>query len=497
VNKSVNEKPNDDAKDRLIAELKAEIERLRTRQGKALTGMLTDAKIAKLTRRGRHRDSTNLYLQVSSKAAETRAWLFGWTKNGKFLQFGLGRSWPDGTIQWAREEAQFYRLVLQDDQDPKEARKNRQENIVIASGLTKTVREVTEEWLEAKIARKAPGYAQKIKNQLKKYIYPTIGDMLIRNVDQNIILNSPSESAPNCVGLKALWIAHWPTGHDIQMYLNRIFAYGIFREYTDKNPASMSILEHLLPAHEDVHERKSHDSLPIEKIHAFVQELRAFEDLSVRKSGHPMVANLLEAAAYTGVRIGELINAQQKEIDPETKTWNVPWQHRKFGRKKKVRRPIRPIPITPSYQRALDQAATKRKKIGYPDGDEQLIFPSDKHGHIGKKIDTSTPANFIRRHWPGLKLHPHGFRSTLSDWQRTRPDIRAEWYKIQVDHNISHEAEQHYGPGLLLDDRRRMMMLYDTFVSNPPPKVTGGKVVAITEGEPRDARRRKSRYQSA
>jgi integrase len=472
-NKRTDEKPNDDAKDQLIAELRAENERLRELQGKALSGELTPAKIAKLKNRGRYRDQNNLFIQVPSTGSKSRSWLFGWTKNGKFKQFALGRSYPDGSIQWAREEAQYYRQVLQDDRDPEVARKNRQEKVVIASGLTKTVRQVGEEWFETKIAPKAPGYANRVEGQLKNYVYATIGHMLIQNVDQNTILNS----GPRCVGLDHLCHTKWPTYNQLQQHLERIFNYARFKKYySGENPAAKATLQYLLPDRGDVYERKPRASLPIEEMYAFLQQLRVMKDRSVRKAGHSMLALLNEAAAYTGVRMSELRLAQQKEID--TKTWNVPWQRRKFGKQKKARRPIRPIPITPSFQRVLDQAAAKRKQIGYADGPEQLIFPSDKPGHIGKIIPVQSPARFIRDRFPGLKLQPHGFRSTLSDFRRKRSFL-VDWYKIQVDHNVSEDIEERYGTDLLLQERRQMMMQYDTFVSNPPPKVTGGKVVAI------------------
>jgi integrase len=485
-NNFANEKSNDGPKDRLIAELRADNERLRALQGKALAGVLTDDKIAKLKRRGRHRDQENLYIQVPSEGSKKRSWLFGWTVNRQFRQFGLG-SYPDVNIQKARADAQVCRLALQNGSDPETEYKKRRQSITVASGKTRTVMQVGIEWFNTKIKSKNPKYAGKIENQLNKYVYSTIGHMLIDQIDQTTILDDAEPDTPR-IGLKRLWCEMWPTGHDVQNYLDRIFAYGIYKGYNDKNPAAKSTLQYLLPDKGDVYERKSRDSLPIDEMYDFLQKLRAIKDRSVRKTGHPMMALLIEALAYTGVRISELIEAEQGEFNYDTMTWNVPWQHRKNGKKKKAKRPIRPIPITPSFLRVLNKATAKRKQLNLTDQDDALMFPSDKHGHIGKMIKTSSPSTFIKRNFPKLKLHPHGFRSTLRDWRRLRAShFEDVCWKIQVDHKTgNNESDDAYGPDLLMEKRRPMMTEYDKFISNPPPpKAKAGNVADINSARKR------------
>jgi integrase len=489
-NNFADEKSNDDAKDRLIAELRAENERLRELQGKAHSGVLTDAKIAKLSHRGLHRDCKNLYIQVTNVDAKTRSWVIRWAsldaaRAGKIDAMGIG-SYPDVSIQAAREEARLARQDLRDGKNPRLERAKRKQGTIVASGLIMTVRQVAVEWFNTKIKSKNPKYARKIENQLNRYVYGTVGNILVEQIDQKTITDDAEPNTPR-VGLNRLLREMWPTGKDVQSHLERIFDYAIYKGYSTKaNPAAWATLQHVVPNKEDVYERQSRNSLPIDEAYDFLQKLRAVEDRSDRKTGHPMLALLNEAIAYTGCRISELIEAQQREFDFDTMTWNAPWQHRKNGKRKKVKRPILPRAITPLFKRVLDQAATRRKELGLADHPNMLVFPSDKQSHIGKMIKTSSPSVFIQRNFPGLKLHPHGWRSTLRDWRRLRGSrFEDVLWKLQVDHNAGDDAsDDAYGPDLLLERRRPMMMEYDKFLSKPPPaKAKTGNVFEAKTGK--------------
>jgi integrase len=394
-------------KDLRIAELEAEVERLKKLQPNMLVGKLTDAKIRNLKSRGRHNDSPNLYIQVPNAVLENRLWMFGWTAaTGKFTQMSLG-PYPLVSIDQARQKAQHYRLLLRQKKDPKEEKNSEHTAIQLASGLIKTVKEVGLEWLKIKIKPKHEHYARKIENQLNKYIFSTIGDMLINQVAEKIIV----DSGPGHVGLTQLHFEMWPTGHDIHMYLNRIFNFGIRKHYCDRNPAAPAVLEDLLPDRDDVYQRKQQPSLPLDEQYDFRQKLRAYEDRSPRKTGHTTIALVCEYQMYCAVRISEVLQAQWSEIDRATKTWNVPWQHRKKGKSKRIKRPTRPVPITKGMQAVLDEM--ERRHPNHSDDD--LIFPSDK---TGRKYNCSIPVSLIKRIDP--RIGTHGFRTNLRDW-RTPP----------------------------------------------------------------------------
>ena len=377
---------------------------------------------------------------------------------------GLG-SLRDVSIQKAREKALLYRQALNDGHDPITIRKQDKSNVSAVARSIKTVSEVTDEWFNDFIAPRAPGYARKIENQLNKYVHPTIGDMLISTVGVNVITDGePGVAGSHQFGLKALREKYYPTGNDMRMYLERIFKVAIRRGYyTGKNPAAWEdMLEDVLPEIE--HKRKQRRAVPFRQGFEFLQDLRAVQDRSVRNTGHPTLAYVLEWLFFCGVRLSEALLAQYKEIDRKTMTWNVPPEHRKQSKKKRSNDMIRPIPITPSMLKVLDAMAERRLDAS----DDALIFPSDRNGHC---IKTSSPATFVRRNLPQWKIEPHGFRSTLLDWviHRGNKGATFEWWKLQTDHQIGSGADTHYGEDMGLEERRGMMLLYDAFFQQAAP----------------------------
>jgi integrase len=469
------------AKDLRIAELEAKVARLEKSQTHMLVGTLTDAKIRKLNSRGRHNDSPNLYIQVPSVGSEERSWLLGWNhpKTGKFTQMGLG-SYPLISIDQARQKAQHYRLLLLEGKDPREAKNSELTAVRVASGQIKTVREVGLEWWKVKIKPKSEGYARRVETQLWRHVFPAIGDMLINQVDEKTIV----DSGPNHVGLKQLYFDIFPTGKQVRENLNRIFKYAISARYCDRNPAAWDMLEDLLPDKDDVYERHHRPSLPLEELYDFLLKLRAYKDRSVRKRGHPTWALAAEFQMFCCVRIGEVLKAKWGEIDPETQTWNVPWQHRKHGRRKRVHRPIRPIPITKVMRGVLDEMQRR-----YPNAsDDALIFPSDRNG---RRIPVTSLSRSINKQIDS-RIGTHGFRSNLQDWRRlNRTRFSEELYQIQVDHALGDETDQSYGQNLLLELRREMMEEFDETFSKPwqPMKVATVTPVLSKRRRPMHANR--------
>jgi integrase len=454
---------NDDSK--TIAELRAEIERLRAQQPNALTGKLSASKIAKLKKRGEYGDGGNLWIAVNQAGSRQRSWVFRWTDRvtGKQRRIGLG-SLRTVSINQARELALHYRQKLLEGKDPRAEHDAAKLDILIARKLIKTVGQVANEWFDKKIAKKSLGYRRKIENQLNKYVHPTIGDWPIKKVDTNTILET--------VGLGELWEQVNPTAKDVQQYLDRIFQYAIRRKYCNGNPASWDVLQDLLPAREDVYQREPRPSLSHKDVGRFLQVLRSYEDRSDRKTGRTTITYLLEFVVLTGVRISEVILAQWKEFDFASMTWNVPPEHRKHGRRKGK---VRPVPITKSMMAVLDDMQQRRIDLS-PDG---LVFPSSR---TGETIKTSTPAVFISNilKWE-TKITPHGFRSTLRDWIRAETNFKDVLWKAQVDHQLGDgtATDEAYGRDLLLEQRRSMMEMYDEYCSRPRPEPKVGTVIKL------------------
>jgi integrase len=462
---------------KIIVEQRAEIDRLRALRSNALTGTLSDSKIAKLTKHWT-RDCDNLYIQVQHPGSRRRSWLFRWRDRvtREYRSIGLG-PYPTISIDQARELALFYRQQLLDGKDPRKIRDDKKLDILIAMRLVKTVAQATEEWYNQEIAHREPAYRTKILNQLNKYVYPRFGDMPIQKVDtRTILLTIPKAKPdePDELPLRDLWVEIHPTAKDMLRYLGRIFQYAIDNNFFHgKNPADWQTLLRVLPPADAFYKREPRPSLPYKDLNRFLQAVRTYRDRSVRKTGRTTISLAVELIALLGCRISEVLRAQWKEFDFESMTWNVPPEHRKFGKRKGR---VLPRPITKSMLPALKEMQKRR----YDQSPDALVFPSDKNGKV---IKTSTPSTWINNtlKWK-VKITPHGFRSTLRDWMRGETNFNDVLWKIQVDHRTGRDAsDDAYGHDMQLERRRVMMELYDEYSSKPVPEPKAGKVFKLSD----------------
>jgi integrase len=454
-----------------IAELRAELTRMRALLPNALTGRLSPSKIVQFVRRGKRNmycDGGNLYLQVNRADSPGCSWVFRWTDRvtGKIRTIGLG-SYRTVNIDRAREMALHYRLQLLEHKDPRAERDDEKRAIKIAQGLVKTVSQVANEWFESKIARRAPRYRNKVFNQLRKWVHPTIGHMPIEQMDTRTILE--------LTGLGEAWSRIHSTAKDVLMYLARIFDYASRMKYFNKaNPAAWETLLDVLPPCEEVYQRKPREALAYADVGSFLQAVRSYEDRSDRRTGRTTISFIVDFVALTAVRVSEVLESQWKEIDLAHRVWNVPPEHRKNGRRKGNK--IRAVPITDTM---VDILAEMEKRRTDPSPDA-LIFPSPR---TGISIKASGPANFIANtlKWE-IKVTPHGFRSTLRDWMRAKTSFNEVFYKAQIDHVLGDgtKSDEAYGRDRFLEERRKMMTLWDKYCSQPqhePPQA--GKVLSM------------------
>jgi integrase len=463
---------------KIIVEQRAEIDRLRALRSNALTGNLSDSKIAKLTKHWT-RDCDNLYIQIQHPGSRRRSWLFRWRDRvtREYRSIGLG-PYPTISIDQARELALYYRQQLLEGKDPRAVRDDKKLDMLIARKLVKSVGQVAIEWFEVEITRKSPGYRTKIFNQLHKYVHPTIGDMPIQKVDANIILDkvgSPRErdgEGQVFEPLREMWVRVHPTANDVLQYLERIFKFAIKRKYYHgENPAAEA--RDSLPSRSDVYERGHRSELPYKDVGRFMQTLRVYEDRSVRKEGHPPIALLLEFIVLTGARLSEGRLAQWKEFDLPSMTWTTPWQHLKTGRK---HRTDLPRPITKPMLAVLEEMQKRR----FDQSDDALVFPGPRSGNA---IITGNMGVFVANilRWE-IKFHAHGFRGTLRNWMRAKTNFKDVLWKIQVDHKLGVDAsDDAYGHDKLLEQRRAVMELWGEYCSKPAPEPKAGKVFNLSD----------------
>ena len=399
--------------------------------------------------------------------------------------------------------------------DPRKERDGEKDDILIARKLIKTIHEVAVEWFEKDIARKSPSYHGKITNQLHKYVYPTIGNTPIQKVDANIILdnvgslraigNTPiqkvdaniildKDGTPHVFEpLREMWTRITPTANDVLQHLERIFKFAIkSKYYHGENPAVEA--RDKLPSKGDVYRKEHRSELPYEDVGRFMQVLRAYEDRSVRKEGHPPIAFLLEWLVLTAARLSEGRFAQWKEFDLQSMTWTTPWQHLKSGRihRKDLKRPItKPMLAVLGKITHASPGLNHNALIAHLDeikrtSPEALVFPGPRSGKV---ISLSNMPVFVANilKWE-IKIHAHAFRGTLRNWMHAKTTFKDRLWKIQVDHKVGiDESDDAYGRDKLLEQRRPFMELWGEWCSKPAPEPKAGKIANLS-----DERKRRS-----
>ena len=250
-----------------------------------------------ITTDGMYGDGGNLWLSVTNDCSG-KSWVFRWTVPGTRRErvMGLG---PAHTVDLdeAREKARECRKLLLAGKDPLIERDSARLDRDIAAGLAKTVNQVVDEYWNAKIAHKSSHYISQSTLMLGKYVRELIGTMPIQKVNTNTILNQ--------VGLRKLWTEQHPTALILHSHLKRMFSLAIANKYyRGDNPAAwVGHLEHILPRSKDVHRAEHHSWVPYQDIGRFMAKLRAWEDQSIRRTGHTTVALLLEFVVLTAVRV--------------------------------------------------------------------------------------------------------------------------------------------------------------------------------------------------
>ena len=378
---------------------------------------------------------SGLYLQVKPPA---KTWVLRATIGGKRRDMGLG-GFPDVTLAMARDKAREARLQIDRGVDPIVARREAKSVLRATAAAARTFRECADAYMDAKSAEwRNAKHRQQWANTLEQYAYPVIGDTLAKDVQLPQVLRV----------LEPIWRTRTETAKRLRGRIEVILDWATVRGFrSGENPARWrGHLDKLLPAPGKIMKREHHEALPINKMPAFIESLRAKPGLGARA---------LEFAILNASRSGEVRGARWSEIDLEAATWTVPAERMKAGK-------IHRIP--------LSRAAVKLLKALPRVEGTDLVFPSSR----GKKALSDMTLTKVMRDM-GVDAVPHGFRSTFRDWASERTNYPREVAEMALAHVIGDKVEAAYRRGELFEKRKRMMEDWSAFIGKPLP--TSGAVV--------------------
>jgi len=406
---------------------------------------LTQAAV-KNAKPGRYADGGGLYLAVGP---QSKSWVFRFklpstvSSRGKPLsrEMGIG-SVADIGLAAAREKARRLRELVHrkpedggpvDPLDQRQAAKAEQA-VARAKGVP-TFRDMAEAYLAAHAGSwKNAKHAAQWPSTLTAYVYPTLGSLPIKAIDQDLVAKT----------LAPIWHTKPETARRVRARIQTVIEHAIARKIFDGgNPATLSQVTHLLGRQTD--SVQNFKALPYRQMYTFMQAVRA----------HPGVAaQALEFLVLTATRSGETLQAPWSEIDWQTKIWPIPGARRK-GRKGKEQ-PL-DVPLSSRCMEILTAAAERTGGTG-------LIFGKEEGKRKGKPLSENALSGLVKE--LGFDCVPHGFRSSFRDWAGDCTHAPREIAEAALGHKIK-GVEADYRRGSAIEKRRKLMQDWAKFVDQP------------------------------
>lgn len=401
--------------------------------------------------------------------------------SGKRSDFGLG-SFPEVSLARAREMAASMKEKLREGIDPRDA-KRRALSVHRADALRLiTFKEAAEDcWKSKSHEFSNPKHAAQWINTLREYAYPTLGDLMVHDIQRAHVL----------AVLKPIWLTKTDTAKRLRGRIEASIAYAYsLRDITDRpNPAVWKDgLDKLLPSAQKLlrKKKKRHPALPWKQLPEFMAALIAkqhrlrLKPATGAATGAGMGLYALQFQLETTTRSGEVRFARWSEIDLAKAEWSIPGERIKG-------RPVEPhiVPLSESAVRLL-------KSLPRLSGCD-FIFPSSKDGPLSDatiaKVIKDMHAEEIaagRAGWMDPKRNkiatPHGTaRSSFKDWARNMVGNRYadEVSEVQLSHGINADnTRSAYARDDLLEKRRLMMRDYSQFLHTP---ADNGNVIPLQD----------------
>jgi integrase len=390
---------------------------------------LTQKRLKKNMKPGRHSDGGNLFLQVTPSGG--KSWLFRYEREGRQRGMGLGPL-ADFDLEQARDRARAARQLLRDGLDPLTARGAERAARALEAAKQKTFEQAAKEYYDGHEKKWTNAhYRQKFLASLKMYAFPKIGRLPVAAINTGLVLKV----------IEPIWQTKPDTANRVRGRIENILDWATVRSLrTGDNPARWAgHLEEALPAKTRVTEH--HTALPYADVPAFVAQLGQKIGVSPKA---------LEFLILTAARSGEVIGARWPEIDVDKKLWVIPGPRMK---EKKEHR----VPLTDRAIEILN---------GLPREGDFVFIGSRKNAPLGKNSFWKLIEAM------GHDVTTHGFRSSFRDWAGETTAFPADICEVALAHAVGGKVQTAYQRGDLLEKRRKLMQAWAQFCAMPKRAAT-------------------------
>jgi Arm DNA-binding domain len=393
---------------------------------------------------------TGLFLQVSRGRVNPdvlrRSWILRATVGAKRRDIGLG-SFPDVTLQRAREKARALRDQIGAGLDPVEERRKVRAALIAQQAAALSFREAARKFVAIKVTEfQNVKHAAQWLRTLETYAYPMIGNLPVSDVELEHVV----------AVLEPIWLTKTETAARLRGRIEAVLAWATVSKFrSGPNPARWKgNLDAVLPKPGKVMKVKHFEALPIDDMGGFMQRLRSREGTAARA---------VEFQILTATWSGAIRFARWAEIELERKVWTIPGGRLlKRGEMDQFRVPL------------SDDAVALLRGLGQGESDA-LVFPAPKRGPLS---DMSLTAVMRRL---GLTATVHGTaRSTFKDWAAERTSYDNIVSEAALAHVNGCKVEQSYRRGDMFERRRRLMRDWSEFCGQPSKPKDRENIIAIS-----------------
>lgn len=403
-----------------------------------IIGKLTSRRVATAKpRHGRRAlvlgDGGGLWLQATLGDDGTtvrRSWVFRYEIGGRRREMGLGATHTRSLAE-ARDKARSLRQLLLENVDPLEAREADRRAKLAEAARTKTFRQCAEAYLGL---HADDGWSRRHLHQwrtsLRDYAFPTIGEMLVRDVDEAAVMRV----------VQPIWAKKTTTAARVLNRIRLVIDYASASGFRNgDNPARH--VAAALPKKAKIARVRHFAALPWQDVPEFMSELRGVKGIP---------ALCLEFVVLTGVRTGEALGATWDEIDHKAKTWTIARERMKGGKEHRV----------PLSARALEILDGLPGRTGYLFGGSKALPETALRKQVLRRLHSSATT--------------HGFRATFRTWCDEQTNFPHHVVEQALAHTTGNAVERAYKRGDLFERRRKLMDQWASFCTKSAP---AGKTV--------------------
>lgn len=365
-------------------------------------------------------DGNGLSLLIEPNGS--KGWRLRYRFSGKAKLMSLG-TYPNVALADARTARDEAKKLIAGGIDPAEVRKAKKREI--ESRFGNTFEGIAREWYEKRFDRWSPSYAEEMIETFEKDVFPYIGNRPVAEIKPMELLAVLSVLNDRGATEKL---------RKVRQRCGEVFRYAVITGRAEYNPAP-DLVSAFAP-----HKKEHYAFLKTDELPEFFRTLNTY-------TGSMIVKLAIRLLILTGVRPGELRQAEWQEIDFDNRLWEVPKE------RMKMRRP-HCVPLS-------DQTINILEQLKPMTGHYQYIFPG--RIHHSKPMSEMAMNVLIRRIGYAGRVTGHGFRHTMSTILHEQ-GYNTAWIETQLAHVDKNSIRGTYNHAQYLDGRREMLQWYADYM---------------------------------